>query len=229
MSRMGRGYGSEWHLAEYLCHGRADLDATVTRATGGRLIEWSDSTLDRRTGFPAKEWRGIDFLPADPGLTAAWSDFWPTGRGVQNWDAVGRIQVDGQTEWLLVEAKAHLGELIAPCGARSEQSLSKIREAFRTTQAAMCLDESLDWEGPYYQYANRLAFLHFLTTHSIPARLLFIYFLGDNSRGRLCPQTEEEWAPALQTMRDHLGLKGESNLEGRVHRLFMHVFPTPSV
>lgn len=67
------------------------------------------------------------------------------------------------------------------------------------------MNESSDWEKPYYQYANRLAFVHFLTERDIPARLLFIYFAGDTFEGRACPKTEEGWGPALQAMRGHLG------------------------
>jgi len=91
MSRMGERYGSEWHLAEYLRHRRGELNAAVAQATGGRLLEWLDAPVDRRTGKPAKEWRGIDFLPPDAVLEAAWSAFWPTERGVHSWDAVGRL------------------------------------------------------------------------------------------------------------------------------------------
>lgn len=37
MSRMGEGYGSEWHLAQYLRHRRGEPGAAVAQATGGRL------------------------------------------------------------------------------------------------------------------------------------------------------------------------------------------------
>lgn len=92
MSRMDKGYGSEWHLAQCLRHRRRELDASVAQATGERLIEWLDAPVDWRTGKPTKEWRGIDFLPADPSLDPAWSAFWPTGRGVHSWNAVGRLE-----------------------------------------------------------------------------------------------------------------------------------------
>lgn len=77
MGRMSKSYGSEWHLAQYLRHRRRELNAAVARATGGRLHGWLDAPVDRRAGKPAKEWRGIDFLPADPALEAEWPVFRP--------------------------------------------------------------------------------------------------------------------------------------------------------
>jgi hypothetical protein len=110
------------------------------------------------------------------------------------------------------------------------------------------------WLSPYYQYANRLAHLQFLLQHNISARLIFIYFLGDrrpkippgnwwddeptpsvlgghrpreapeNREPVICPQTVQEWDPYLKEMYGHLGLKGESKLEQRVHRVFLPVW-----
>ena len=54
MSRMGKGYGSEWHLGQYLRHRRGELDAAVAQTAGGRLIEWLDAPVGRRTGFPCQ-------------------------------------------------------------------------------------------------------------------------------------------------------------------------------
>lgn len=122
-------------------------------------------------------------------------------------------------------------ELENHCGAK-EGGLAQIRDAFEETRKACRLDKLVEnWLAPYYQYSNRLATLHFLLKHGIPARLVFIYFLGDqwpngaDFKGRpvTCPKTEEEWESHLQAMYDHLGLKQKSELENRLHRLFLPV------
>ncbi|MBN2464619.1 hypothetical protein JXD38_03215, partial [candidate division WOR-3 bacterium] len=56
----------------------------------------------------------VDFLHDRGG--AAWQTFWPDKRpgdgprkGVPTWDAAGLMDVGGSREWLLVEAKGHVG------------------------------------------------------------------------------------------------------------------------
>lgn len=99
------------------------------------------------------------------------------------------------------------------------------------------------WLYGYYQTANRLAMLYFLSTHGIPAQLLFIYFTGDNgSASRTCPKNEKEWLQGtsnqhgewqkgLDAEDKYLGLAGwkdnhllvpkKSLLYRRVHRIFL--------
>jgi hypothetical protein len=83
------------------------------------------------------------------------------------------------------------------------------------------------WLGPYYQYANRLATLYFLTQHNIPSRLVFVYFTGDAARRDkkhvLCPKDKQEWDGYLKMMYEHLGIGGSSELDQRVHQLFLPV------
>jgi hypothetical protein len=87
-------------------------------------------------------------------------------------------------------------------------------------------------QGPYYQYANRLAHLHFLLQHDIPARLVFIYFCGDNWGGKTlsngnppnCPKEAQQWDAYLKDMHDRLRMNGQSKLEERVHSLFLPVY-----
>jgi len=55
------------------------------------------------------------------------------------------------------------------------------------------VDPARDWNQPYYQYANRLAFLHFMGTQGVAARLCFLYFTGDAAPGRTCPKSREAW------------------------------------
>lgn len=232
--KMGCGYGSEFHLLRYLGYHRAELNRQVEKETGGRVIEWLDFYFDPGKKYPHwdREPKGVDFLPKDDPARATWGEFWPQSGNVQNWDAVGQLQSGSENEYLLVEAKGHVGEIKSDCKAKDDGGPDLIRKAFDKTIKARSFASSVDkWLKGYYQYANRLATLHFLLKYGVSARLLFIYFLGDqwpegkNSKGQPvnCPKTRDEWEPALKNMYDHLGLGRSNGLEERVHRLFLHV------
>jgi len=239
MGKMGHGYGSEFHLLRYLGYHRAELNRQVEKETGGRVLEWLDFGFDlaRKPAESDLELKGLEFLGQSGPLIDTWKDFWPQTGNVQNWDAVGLLQSGSHAEYLLVEAKGHVKELKNDCKAEEHGGLPKIMAAFEETIMAMRSDKAVDnWLSPYYQYANRLAALHFLLQHSIPARLVFIYFLGDqwpngtDSKGRAvnCPKTQQEWERLLKDEVDsHLGIKQKSELEQRVHRLFLNVGGRP--
>lgn len=100
--------------------------------------------------------------------------FWP--RNGPQWDALGR-STDGRV--ILVEAKAHVGELASRCGAVSRESLTLIEHALQDTRTALGATEAADWMSGYYQYANRLAHLQFLRARGVDAHLVFLYFTND--------------------------------------------------
>lgn len=234
MGKMGNGYGSEFHLLRYLGYHRNKLNGEVQNATGGRVIDW----LDFRFGDEGTldcEWKGVDFVDPTSRVKSAWLEFWPQSGNVPNWDAGGRLESNSATEYLLIEAKAHVEELQSSCTAKEAQKkggLDKIKNALETTIKANDFAADMDrWLRPYYQYANRLAHLHFLIEHGIPARLVFIYFCGDNWGGKtlsngkppMCPKEAKGGAAPLQKMHSHLGLSGQSKLEERVHKVFLDV------
>ena len=223
MSKIGFGYGSEWHLLRYLGYHRNLLNESVMGATGADSLEWLDSPFDSKAAFLDSEWKGLDFLSANSPARNALGDFWPQSGNVPNWDAVGHITFAGEQEWLLVEAKAHVGELQSACKAKGNGGLPMIKAALDETKRVMEIDPETNWLTPYYQYANRMAWLRFLVNHGVSARLLFVYFLGDTVPNKICPSTTEEWTQALKTMYRHLGLIGSSHLEQRVHRVFLPV------
>lgn len=245
MGTIGYTYGSEWHLLRFLGYHRDVLNRAIEEAIpGSMLLAWlgtrfetSPSALDSEPPrFLDREFEGIDFLPrADRDrLRPSLGDFWPTTGSLPNWDAVGRITVNGEASWLLLEAKSHLGEIRSSCGAKPEAQgggRDKIIRAFRRTQDELGIAVSPDaWLSPYYQFCNRLTFLHFLTTHGVSARLLFLYFLGDRfppTQAASCPGTEAGWAEALGQMARHTGWTADNPLAGRVHRVFLPVCPTP--
>jgi hypothetical protein len=126
--------------------------------------------------------------------------FWPS-RGPQ-WDALGRSD-NGSI--LLVEAKANIPELSSSCSAKSAHSIQLISKAFSETKAFFGVPPEADWMNGYYQFANRLAHLHFLrNVCREDAYLIFIYFLNDTSvNGPKCPG---DWGPSLKELYSSLGL-----------------------
>jgi hypothetical protein len=184
MGRIGHGYGSEWHLLRYLGRHRNLLERTIQEATGCGSLEWLDFGFDKNNLWHDAEWKGLDFLIEDAVLQDSWQRYWPQGAGIHNWDAVARDCSGGKIAWILVEAKANLEELRSGCKAGNTDSLQEIRAAFDTTKKALGVPAEADWMSPYYQYCNRIAALHFLDSHAVDARLLFVYFCGDKGDAR---------------------------------------------
>jgi hypothetical protein len=147
-------------------------------------------------------------------LAAALAAFWPA-RGGPQWDALGTRG----DQVILVEAKAHIGEFFgSPCLA-SAASRRVIEAAFAETQAALGAKPRAPWTDCYYQYANRLAHLHFLRAQGVDARLLFVGFIGD--KGMKGPESAAEWSVAYRSADYALGLPGRHRLSPFVH----HVCP----
>ncbi len=128
------------------------------------------------------------------------SGFWPT-RGPQ-WDALGQTS---RGEPLLIEAKAHIPELLSPPTQATGRSLRVIRTSLDRVKRAVGSRVAADWSGVYYQYTNRLAHLYFLRSlNRVPAYLVFVYLLNDaDMQG---PKTAEEWAGAIRLVHAHLGV-----------------------
>jgi hypothetical protein len=243
MGTIGYTYGSEWHLLRFLGYHRDALNRAVEESIpGSTVLDWSGSgyetgpaAVDREPPrFLDREFEGLGFLPQPQRerLLPELGRFWPMSGSLPNWDAVGRIKVGGEEGWLLVEAKSHLGEIKSSCGARPESEgggRDQIGRAFRQTQEHLGISVGPEaWLGPFYQFCNRLAFLHFLTSRGIPTRLLFLYFLGDrfpSSSPACCPDTEAGWQEALGQMNRHTGWGPDNPLSGRVHRVFLPVSP----
>ena len=225
MGKMGNGYGSEFHLLRYMGRHRHRLDALVLDLVKAATIDWLDFGFDNSTPSKDAELKGLSFLEDNREIENAWEKFWPTGRGIHNWDAVAKLGFGSAgKEWLLVEAKAHLEEMKSSCMA--EGGLAKISAAFTEVKSALGVAPDREWLNPYYQYCNRVAALYFLHKNTIPARLLFIYFCGDKGDARrTCPETESDWKPALAEQAAHVGLPQRHLLAERVHALYLPIRP----
>jgi hypothetical protein len=171
MGTIGFTYGSEWHLLRYLGYHRNELNRLIEQIIPGKNVKvesWLDFHFEETPVanlqppvllFPRildAERTGYDFLP--PGqlhdIPAHWSIYFPPGLegdGPQNWDAVGKLIVDGEEHWLIVEAKAHIGELRSNCGAGA-QSLALIQTAFEEVKTGWNEVPVANWFSPYYQF-----------------------------------------------------------------------------
>ncbi len=190
----------------------AVIDALILlEIPGASRVEW----LSPIESDAFAEYRDRSFLNrvGHPELADALSNFWPA-RGPQ-WDALGRTDTG---EVILVEAKAHIQEMFSAGTRSSKRSLQRIKSAFDQAIMAFSAKPAIEWTGPFYQMANRLAHLHFFTEHGVPARLVFVCFVADVDMGG--PSSADEWRGALGVARRMLGL---SKCPKRVIDIFPHV------
>lgn len=139
--------------------------------------------------------------------------YWPA-RGPQ-WDA---LALAGD-EVLLVEAKAHIPEMLSDGCKAGDASLAIIKEAFASTISEANMKVGIEWTGPLYQYANRLAHLYFFKKRGVKAKLVLCCFVGDDEMNG--GASEAEWKGALK-IADHLiGLRDRNPLTRDV----IHIFP----
>ena len=169
------------------------------------------------------EYQDKQFLEAIgfPKLSHKLADFWPQRGPV--WDALATVEgKSGSRGVILLEAKSHIGELAnTGCGA-SGKSLEKIKSTLTTVKRELKVKQKADWLGEYYQYANRLAHLYFLTiVGQVPTWMVFLYFVGDvEQKG---PSTVVEWTASLDKMQEALGLPEHHLLEETIVNVFAPV------
>lgn len=178
MAEMALGYGSEYQLLRYLGHHRNFLDSKIKEATkSDSPIEWMDYPVDNSRDSHDGEWTDINFLKHLPQfdfgqISKEWDEFWPK-RG-QSWDGI--FLQDGVV--YVVEAKAHTKEMEQKSSVTSEESIKKIKRAFKDVND----DQSkvdLWYNSKHYQLANRIAFVHFLEKKcGIKAKICYLFFLN---------------------------------------------------
>jgi hypothetical protein len=183
------------------------------------------------TGIPAGEIEWLSPLSADGyaeyrdegfldrlGVTLNYRPlkaFWPAG-GPQ-WDALGCAG----DRVILIEAKAHLTELISTPSQAKPASLKRIRASLGRVKASLDVPPDVDWTGRYYQYANRLAHLYLLRRlNHIPAELVHLCFLND--REKKGPTTAAQWHVAISQAHTALGITDRPLLR-HVHHVFVDV------
>ncbi len=177
----------------------------------GEEPDWTVEWVSPRKHDQYAEYRDAGFLLQldRRDLVPALKAFWPPG-GPQ-WDALGK---GSNGEVILVEAKAHFGELASDCGA-GEKSRVLIDKALSRTREVFGAPASADWSRQYYQYANRLAHVTFLREQGVNAWLVFLYFHGDSEVAG--PMSALEWSRQLAPVHSHLGVRGDLLARGVVN------------
>jgi hypothetical protein len=224
MAEMGLGYGSEYQLLRFLGHHRIELNDIIQKNT--KFIDeiiWFDFPKDKSKNPRLSldiENTGIEFLSNLKNyeeIKKNWVKYWP--QRSQHWDAVILNADDEKWEYVLVEAKAHLGELESPCQAEAEGSKNTIKKAFETTKNRFNIQTQNDWLEKYYQLANRLAFVNFMLDNGISASLLNIYFINgwikrDLDTKRVIEdksvKTIEEWHKKIKEEYEYLGINNDT-------------------
>jgi hypothetical protein len=210
---------SEHWLRVALNDHTSEINEMVTRLFGwpsSERIEWcSPMKADDYAEYYDDEF--ITRLGIE-NLRVPLSEFWP--RSGPRWDGLARTDNE---KIILVEAKAHVGEMISHTRA-SPESLFKIRSAIERTKHAFGAADDFNWESPFYQYANRLAHLYFLRElNGLDAYLLFMYF-AEAPDVRIADRcTVAQWEGASRLVEKALGL-GSHPYRAYVRSLILPTF-----
>jgi len=191
------------HIREAMKLGGDSSVEWLSPLRADRYVEYRDETFVVKLGLDLK---------------TPLSSFWPS-RGPM-WDGLASA---GDAR-ILVEAKAHVGEMISGSTRASGKSKKTIEAALAAVRKALAPRSEVDWShwnGAFYQYANRLAHLHFLHENAGKnVHLLYIYFI--NARDVKGPESVDEWRGAIKLMEGYLGV-GVHRLQKFVHKIFPDV------
>ena len=142
------------------------------------------------------------------------SRFWPN-RGPQ-WDALAMSDVG---DILLVEAKAHIQEMLSSPTQAGPTSRKKIARALKETAQFMRAKPLTPWTEAFYQLANRIAHLYFLRKHKKKAWLILVNVVGDSEMGG--PASPAEWETAYKVAWHVLGIPDQNPLQ----KYIVHLYP----
>jgi hypothetical protein len=205
----GRAYaGSQLQIQTYVNRRRAELDDAIRQAfpeLANATIQWVSPLEEERFA----EYRDEAFLNALSltELAGLLAQFWPQG-GPQ-WDALGRVHWPEDRSRapgvLLVEAKSYPREMYAS-GSRATgaDSRTRIGESSNVARRWFGADPgAADWDGPLYQFANRLAHLYwFRQCAEVEAWFAHVCFTGDSHS----PTPKSVWHDALSDAHKLLGM-----------------------
>lgn len=175
----------------------------------GAKIEWkSPLACDEYAEY--RDQAAMDLLGARLAKVPL-NDFWP--RSGPRWDG---LATTNEGHLILVEAKAHIEELVSTPTRASGKSLEKIRRSLGAAKKVYGQKSKYDWATCFYQYANRLAHLYLLRDlNKLPAHLLMLCFLNDAEMGG--PTSEKEWVGALRLVDAALGVRHHKLDDALVH------------
>jgi hypothetical protein len=200
------------------------IDRVLTNLLGlakGEQVHWLSPLKDDDYA----EYRDQEFITR-LGITlerVPLASFWP--RFGPAWDALAKTD---RGDLILVEAKAHISELVSDPTGASGSSLAKIQESLDATKRFLGSRSDADWDTCLYQYTNRLAHLYLLRElNALPAYLLFLYFINDEEMGG--PSTQSEWEGAIHLLESFLGIRRPHRLVKYVLHVFIDVEELESV
>lgn len=189
------------------------LDAPLlAQLDGASRIEWRSPLA----ADDYAEYRDGDFLDRvlAGDLRADLAAFWPE-RGPQ-WDALARSD---RGDILLVEAKAHVAEMLSPATQAGPACRVAISDALERVAADLAAEPKAAWTTSFYQLANRLAHLWLMRRAGKPAWLVLANFLGDTEMNG--PESAREWEAAYLVAFHIMGLPKRHALS----RYILHVYP----
>jgi len=226
MGQMALGYGSEFHLLRWLGRHRNEFDKRTKDLLNTDNITWLDFNFNKTKEIPDQELVGLEFLKDEINyekVMKIWKHEWPQSGNSMNWDLVGYTYQNNNKTWILIEAKAHLGELEQDCKATSPSSIKKIKSALLKTAKNYGIEvsENKPWTKNYYQFANRIYILDLLKRNGLNAKLINIYFVGDMiSKNRKSPQDKNEWSIKIKEMKDYLSI---DTTELDIYEMFLNI------
>lgn len=213
MARQSDTVGSQ-KLLQRAVNLRPELLLKALRRSGAiskqTSVEWK-SPLAEQGGREFRDMAALRQLGVAEHLKVPLNAFWPARGAV--WDALG-VSSDGAS--ILVEAKAHIPEAASPGTGAAGDSLVLIQRSLEAARRYYAPRSKANWTGTFYQYANRLAFHHFLSrTNGLDSRLVFLAFT--NAAEVDGPATEEEWHGATRLLHAVLGLPADLSKHGVYH------------
>jgi hypothetical protein len=143
--------------------------------------------------------------------------FWP--KSGPRWDGLARTEGG---KLVLVEAKAYPEEAVDGSSGAGPASLRKIEAAIAEAKKAFGASDDASWLAPFYQYANRLAHLHFLVgRNGLDAYLVFLNFAGAPDVPRPC--SIAQWEGASRVIDRCLGLPKKHKYADRIATIVVDV------
>ena len=206
VDELGRAYaGSQLQLQLYVHCRRAELDQAIFEAipVDKHPLEW----LSPVSTGSFKEYRDGEFLRVTGlgHLLEPLKLFWPASG--PRWDGLAGATAGGAPALVLVEAKNYPREVRGSgCQAREgSSSRRKITNALKNTGLELGIDQTAQWTGSLYQYANRLAHATFLRSHGVNAFMVNVCFYEDPHERRYT--SLPVWRNAAADLKTEVGFK----------------------
>ena len=189
--------------------------ATQLGLTESHTVRWLSPL--KEDGYT--EYRDHDFL-STLGISLdrrSLASFWP--KNGPRWDALANTD---RGDVILVEAKAHIPELVTDPTQASKPSLKRICKSLNDTKRHIGSHSDADWATCFYQYTNRLAHLYLLRElNGISAYLVLLYFINDEEMNG--PSSQVEWEGAIKLLESFLGIRQSHSLSEYILHVFLDV------